>query len=66
MAKHKFEIRTDGDECEEVWLNGKRLMSTNHDEHGWDGMQAVRDCIEAIATELGASFKTGVPMEDDD
>lgn len=55
MAKHRFEIVETDDETETVRLDGKDLFSTNHDEHGWMGMRLVRDLVEKIAAEIGAT-----------
>lgn len=58
-AEHTFEILSDGDERFEVWLDGKRLMGFNHDEHGWSGIEAAIDLTKAIAESLSAKVKEG-------
>jgi hypothetical protein len=54
-----FEIVDTGDdEVEEIRLNGEYLVSTNHDEHGWAGMEAARNLVTAIAKRLGGKVET--------
>jgi len=50
---HRFEIRH-ADERFDVLLNGEHIIQANHDEHGWDGMDAVRKAVEGIARVIGA------------
>lgn len=56
---HLFEINSDGDETEEIKLNGKYLMTLNHDEHGWEGMDVARKLVEKIAKGIGATLIHG-------
>lgn len=32
------------------------IASVNHDDHGWDGMDAVGKAVEKIATALGCAI----------
>lgn len=50
---HRFEVRH-ADESFEVRLDGQHVMSANHDEHGWDGMDAVRKVVDNVARIIGA------------
>lgn len=45
-------IRETSDESFEVLLNDQYLHSFNHDQHGWAGMQAVRDIVISLAEKL--------------
>ena len=65
-TKHKIEVFTDGDECEEIHLDGKRIASTNHDEHGWDGMGVARNMAKGIAAQMGWSYQEGLDLPDDE
>ncbi|MEV5819238.1 hypothetical protein AB0L22_08695 [Micromonospora haikouensis] len=42
------------DEHIEVHVNGQVVASANHDEHGWDGMDAVEKTALAVARAFGA------------
>jgi hypothetical protein len=45
------------DETVEYELNGQTLAYLTHDEHGWDGMQAVEDVINQFADVLDVKIK---------
>lgn len=45
------------EESEEWSLNGEYLMTTNHDEHGSVGMEAVGEVIKDIARIMGGTIK---------
>lgn len=51
-----FDIRTDYDERSEIWLNDTHLISLNHDEHGWEGIETAISLIEIIAPVFGATI----------
>lgn len=52
---HRFEIRH-ADERFDVLLDGQHLIQANHDEHGWDGMGAVRKVVDGVARIIGAEI----------
>lgn len=50
------------DEQVEIRVNGETVADANHDEHGWDGMEAVIKTATAIAKAAGMGVETvGVP-----
>ena len=51
MSEFAF-VRPDPEKLE-VYLDGTLIASTNHDEHGWAGIDMVEDVVEAIAEQLG-------------
>lgn len=67
MPKHTISVLSDGQEREEIHFDGKYVMGTNHDEHGWDGMEVVRNLAEKLATLAGWKYVEGdIPSEPDD
>lgn len=56
MPIPKFEVVTDDDENETIFLDGKEIISTSHDAHGWEGMQLARTVVERVAKALGGSY----------
>ena len=67
MTKYKFEIVDTGDSgCEEIRLNGQYLASTNHHEHGWQGMETVRYVVSKIAKMIGGTVETIYEYEDEE
>ena len=67
MTKCDFQfVDTGDDEVQEIRLNGEYLLTTNHDEHGWAGMEAARDLCERIAKSLGGTVETidEIPADD--
>jgi hypothetical protein len=34
-------------------INGKHIITANHDDHGWSGMETIEMVFEAFAKELG-------------
>lgn len=47
------------DEQVDIEVDGVRIFTANHDEQGWDDMQAVIDLTKALAGKLGAEVRTG-------
>jgi hypothetical protein len=46
----KFIIETSSDEESlRVYLNGKYVISANHDNDGWHGISAIKNTINTIA-----------------
>lgn len=39
----------------DVVVDGVPVYTANHDLHGWDGMVAVREVVQALASEVGFS-----------
>ena len=50
-------IRWVNDEAVDILLDGDELISVNHDEHGWDGMQVALDLSRTFARKLGADVR---------
>jgi RNA polymerase subunit RPABC4/transcription elongation factor Spt4 len=46
-------IHDDGDEVVWIDVNGEQVVEVSHDEHGWDGMIAVVDAVNAVAKAVG-------------
>lgn len=44
------------DECVRIVVNGVVVIEANHEEHGWDGMEAVVDTARGIAENLFIAF----------
>lgn len=56
--KVKFVRKEQDNEEQEEWLlNGIELIETNHDTHGWAGMDVVEKLIEDIAQILGGTVE---------
>lgn len=51
---HRFEIKHTSDEAFSIYLNGEYLMQANHDDHGWSGMESMRDLVDKVAKGIGA------------
>jgi hypothetical protein len=47
-----YENPDDDEERLEISMNGVVIASLNHDQHGWDGMQAVENAIKAIEEQM--------------
>jgi hypothetical protein len=58
MNENIVEIKGDGDEAFNVFVNGKLVANFNHDEDGWAGMRKGEKVITKIAEMIGAEFKT--------
>ena len=43
-------------ETVEYRLNGEVLITANHDDDGWSGMERIDDLISSIARKLGAEI----------
>ena len=57
-TKHVLLIETSGDEEQAtIRLDGKDIVSTNHDEHGWAGMTLAEDVAVNIAQQMGWTVK---------
>lgn len=56
MPKKKpvVSIERPDDETIQVYVNGESIISANHDEHGWSGMDAVEKTALAVARACGA------------
>jgi len=57
--KHKFEVLSDGDEVWEIWLDGSKMISVNHDQHGWEGIEGALELTNSIAEKLGIEVVEG-------
>jgi hypothetical protein len=57
MAKVTFEWPDD--ETLAVLVDGQRVASACHDEHGWAGIEAVTTAVVAVAKALGAEVDGG-------
>ena len=53
MTKHTFGINYPYDEDMEFYVDGEQIAYANHDEHGWVGMEAMKDLFENIADKFG-------------
>jgi hypothetical protein len=51
-------IRWVNDEQVDILLYGEELISVNHDEHGWDGIQVALNLSRTFARKLGAEVRT--------
>lgn len=49
---------------EHFYLNGKHIVTTSHDEHGWSGMGIVRDTLTKIAETMEWKVEYGNIEED--
>lgn len=49
---HKFTVKSADEESYEVFLDGKSIVSADHDTDGWEGMRRIRQTIDAIANAL--------------
>lgn len=50
MAKRTgFVIKRVDDEHVEITLEGKEVVSLNHDEDGWDGIERAENLVKSIA-----------------
>lgn len=47
----------DYEDKNEFTLDGEYLFSTDHDMHGWSGMQDMRENIKIIAHRLGIPYR---------
>ena len=52
------------DEVVEYWLDGACLISTNHDDDGWSGMERVNTALTKMAAACGLPVQ-GSNEEDD-
>lgn len=48
MTKQGFVIEDLDGETDRITLNGKEVITTNHDDHGWAGMAMARDVVKRI------------------
>lgn len=48
----KIRCNSPDDEIEEWFIDEEYVMTANHDEHGWDGMEAVRKVFEIFSAKL--------------
>ena len=53
----RVQLKTIDDESLEILVDGKSICSANHDEDGWQGMDAVGDLARNMAKALGVSFE---------
>lgn len=49
-------IKEVDDETTEYFVNGESIYITNHDEHGWAGMQSVYDALTTFAKATGVKI----------
>ena len=52
--RHTFAVVAEGDETELYFIDGEQVGESNHDDHGWAGMEAMRDLFQSIADVLDA------------
>lgn len=50
-------ITDDGDEEIYFHLDGKLIMTSNHEEHGWSGMQSLIDAFTKLAEAAGVEVE---------
>lgn len=55
---HKLTITHISDEEVSYKLNGTHLLTANHDDDGWSGMERVNSMMMAVAKEIGAEVET--------
>jgi hypothetical protein len=56
VAKKILKIVEVSDERKEYYLNDHLIMSANHDDHGWAGMEDIDRIARAMAEGCGASI----------
>jgi len=56
VAKKILKIVEVSDERKEYYLNDHLIMSANHDDHGWFGMEDIDKIARAMAEGCGASI----------
>ncbi|MEX3764412.1 hypothetical protein [Paraburkholderia phenoliruptrix] len=54
MSKHVFTVKRVHDERVDYSLDGELLVSANHDDHGWAGMEEIDKLVKLIAGKIGA------------
>lgn len=53
--KHEFNIQKSADEeYMRVFLDNTKIISANHDNDGWHGMEAIEQTVYGIAKVIGA------------
>lgn len=62
MTKIKIRCNSPDDEWEQWYIDGEHVMTANHDDHGWDGMEAVRKVFQIFAEKL----RVGIEYTNDD
>ncbi len=63
-AQKALVIHEVNDEVVEYWLGGTMLICANHDDHGWDGMEAINTALTLMAEKLSLPVQ-GSNDEDD-
>lgn len=48
-----LEYRWVDDETCNIYLGGNYIYNMNHGEHGWSGMEGIRDALNAVASSEG-------------
>jgi hypothetical protein len=61
-----FVIRHDGDESLSIELNGDHLISLNHDDDGWQGIEKACNLVNLIAEKIGAEVEHEEREEDEE
>lgn len=57
MKRKFFELIYVDDEHLEVFYNLQPVISVNHDQHGWAGMELVKETVKKIADMIGAKVE---------
>ncbi len=58
-ARPTITIGRPDDDVIDIYVNGQRVASANHDDHGWTGTDAVEKTALAIARACGARINDG-------
>ena len=51
-----MKIIKEDDESVEIWIDGNFIMSANHDEDGWSGMEMLETTARNIAKQLNLNI----------
>lgn len=54
----RLEFNWEDDEHCEITFDGQWLITADHDDHGWDGMDGIITALERIADRAGLSRET--------
>ena len=50
--KHTIAFVAPDEETLEIHIDGENVGNFNHDDHGWNGMQAAQQLMRAVARKL--------------
>lgn len=57
MSDRTLYLKYPDDEHLEIIYQGDVLVSANHDQHGWEGMEGIAGTAKAVAAALGHPVK---------